>query len=482
SPLVDPIFETITVTVEPAQTYWMNEPIDFTAAASNCTANPSGWSWSTDDTFTTDPVDTDNAASITFEYCPGTDCPSRTVTVSAENSGCPTAPAGERTIDVEEPRAQIRSLGVTPTGDPPFTYPVCTVLTFGATLDGQSPFGYQWALKDDMGAPVVEGVSGQTTSAMMWDTSSVEVESPPEIFADGFESGDVCGWSSGGCPLASVEGTKAAGISEEGGSARIEMLKVGALPSATFTAELQVTNLGGAHTTPVASQQVTLTALGTLAFDAVTPISSSTVDGGQFDFTANTQNATEWRWVVEDPANGTSSGAACLPLSSDPGFNCQVFDFAADNQLTYRWEPLNVPGNYQVAVEAKNCSPLVDPIFETITVDVTTIEDPVPLVVTDFDLEATTPPCSFDPLEQTWTCPQGTALEFSVAATGNPTAWQFDWEGTGTFSPQVAPNPTVSHTFSSSGTKNAQVRAVRGAELSDPFPLGQTLVISGAPE
>ncbi|NJO55669.1 MAG: hypothetical protein HC834_04120 [Rhodospirillales bacterium] len=128
----------ITATASGAGPFWMDDPITFTATTEFCTPTSDGWDWSDNDTVASTINGSGSTVNFTFNYCPSSDCPNRTIDVFATNSACPTATVVDDTITVQEPRAQIRSLDVTPTGLPPFQYPVCTLLGFSADRRRQS--------------------------------------------------------------------------------------------------------------------------------------------------------------------------------------------------------------------------------------------------------------------------------------------------------------------------------------------------------
>ncbi len=253
----------ITTTVDDAPPFYMDQPIDFSATAQDC-PGPEVWTWQDDDTVASSIDANGSAAAVTFGLCAGPDCPDRQVEVWALKDACADDPGlieDRATLTVMEPRAQIRTVAVCPVTDPLCdqvpdpAFEVGTVLRFNAFLDGQPPFTYQWEAKDDAGMVLASG----TDAAFAWDTSGIIVDPPPEVFADGFESGDVIAWSSSvGVP--GTEATRGAPPQSPVAPRRSlrELIAEGG-GSATFDVELTVTNLGGAAAA-MDSLQLTLTA------------------------------------------------------------------------------------------------------------------------------------------------------------------------------------------------------------------------------
>ena len=457
----------ITTTVDDPPPHYMDQPIDFSATAESCDG-PENWTWNNDDTIGGTVDANGSSATITFDLCSGADCPARNIEVWALKDACAGHPdliEDRASVTVMEPRCQIRSVDVSPTGEPPGEYPVCTVLTFTPEVDGRPNFSYTWeALVNSSGEPVfTETVSGASSvGPFVWDTRDAPVGSP-EIFADGFESGDTSAWSltdAGG-------GAKSFHRVRQTDFAAIRQLLEKGSGSTLFDVTLAVSNLGGSATCDW-STQVTLTALGPLGFDSP-EITVTDQGGGHFGFQANSQNATEWRWEIEDPGNGSSTG--CLFYDS-----CHIVDWGQNDQTTYVWQPPNVPGMYGVTVSIRNCDVEIDPLSASVMVDVTEIVNPEPPVVTSFLVND--PDCTC--FQGLCDCPLGQPITFAATSTGDPDTYEFDWDADGTFSePNEPPVPVgnpITHTFTDPVSVRPVIRAVAGAEVSDPFMCQDTLI------
>jgi len=461
----------MTTSVSDPAPHWFGDPVDFAATAQNCTGT-NLWSWFTDDTFTPVVVGNDDTVSITFDDCGTEDCPSRVVDVWGVKdvcSGDPNLVINEATVTVQEPRAYIRSVDVSPIGDPPGEYPLCTVLSFDPTVDGRTPIGYSWTIRDEAGMPVDPG-SSTTSEILTWDTSGVPLgPPPPEIFADGFESGNFVEWDGvvgGGLPSNRQNHETPVPVDLR------ELVARGG-GSATFDVELTVTNEGGTHQDVLMPpSEITLTSLGELAFVGDPPITATDLGGGAFDFSVGTDNATEWRWEFEDPENGTSTG--CQFFAS-----CQVYDWGeADDTAFFQWTPPNVPGVYSVVVSIRNCEQVDNPLStDPVPFNVDEIDSPEPPVVTDFRVSTDSYPicggasCAIGNCD----CPVNQSIEFTAAGDGNVTSFEVEWDDGTSMSFPVG--STITHTYTATGLKFPEVRARAGSQLSDPYDLEQSLNI-----
>jgi hypothetical protein len=188
--VVDPALTTTTTSAPP---FWFNDPISFTATAQNC-AGPEIWDWNASDTLATGLGPDDQNNSITWLLCGGSTCPAKSIQVWALKDACAIAPnlvENRVTITVADPRPQIQNINVLPAAVPN-TYPVCTELSFTATVTGKPTINYNWEVRDS--SDNVIAVPNATQNPFLWDTSDITLPMPDEIFSDGFESGDLTGW------------------------------------------------------------------------------------------------------------------------------------------------------------------------------------------------------------------------------------------------------------------------------------------------
>lgn len=445
---------------------WFDEPIGFSASALNCPGAET-WTWSDDDTFASTIDDNGTEADFTFATCGSSnECPTRDIQVSAVKDACagdPNLIINSVQVSVSDPRAFIDGIDVAPPGN---AFPVCSVLTFDTDPNpprGRAPFGYDWSVRTVAGIEILSGNGPSLT----WDTSLLDPD--PEIFADGFELGNVLAWTNAvGLPFGGDLGTKAA-RPEPAPSVRDLVNKTG---GALFTVEVGVSNLGG-PVTDTQSIQVTINPLGPLGFDP-NPITAVDQGGGAFDLQANSQSATEWKWEIEDPENGSSIG--CEVYAS-----CVIFDWDPGNQVvSYQWQTPNVPGDYGVTVWIRNCEQFDDPLSADTTVMVENLEIPeiTGFRVPNSEIQPVNPtgPCKFfDVIDQVLHCLVNEEIEFEVSADGNPSAYEFAWETGNDWGAAVPATPTVLRTFSTTGSKPSRVRATTNQD--EPFAVQQTLVI-----
>jgi hypothetical protein len=467
----------ITTTVNSPAPYWFGVPIDFVATAQNC-AGPETWTWFADDTNAIGLGANDNTATITWNLCPGTDCPDKTIEVWALKQACESAgnlQQDRELVTVAEPRPQVRSIAVTPTGTPPNTFPVCTALNFSADVDGRPAFTYAWTARNANGG--LEASSG--TAGFLWDTTGVNVLLP-EIFSDGFETGNTSRWTGTanfGSVTESQKVVRQELVAPE--QSDIEALIRGILPSAEFDVELVLTNPPNTAAQSSLIKTVTLTALGDLVFTGATPITATNLGNGSFSFVANSENATSWRWEIEDPANGTSS---CTFTGAPTTSPCTVINFGSqDATIDYTWTSPNVSGNtYRIKSIIDNCTD--DPQQTAqIGVVVTNIGTPVVSQITQFKASTTSLPggCTLDifatPYSRLNCSGAGPFnLTFTVAHSGNPSGYQFNWNrtesnGDTVFEDSRAVAATVNRNFGSNGCFIPQART--STQTADPLDL-----------
>ncbi len=438
-----PKYTTNVVTPSPQ---WFKEPITFTATATNCSTAQAGWQWSASDTVVTGGLGPGAATNaITWAECAAADCPDKTIEVWALNDDSVCTGNGALIQDranilVQDRRPHIRSFSVSPVGSPPGTYPVCTEITVDAVVDGKTPFSYSWNIEDSTKTTVASG----TSFPIVWDTTGIDVDLPEQIFSDGFESGNTNAWSSG-------------------------LLTRGVPASEVFTVSLQATNPNAES--DIDTLELTLTALGALGF-GVPALTFTDQGNAQYNFAANTESATEWRWEFEDPANGSTSG--CMFYTT-----CQIYDWGVDDADTsFTWTSPNVAGNYGVTLAIRNCvEGQTTPLTAAVTVAVDNITAPDPPVITGFMVNvAASPTCS--PCDQFGCfCTVGSSITFDVTFTGTPDTLEFDWEPNGNFDSTFLVTVPVTHTFTSTGVADPNVRAVDGAQMSPPFSLQDSLFI-----
>jgi hypothetical protein len=454
---------TVTVSTATPPPFWFGEGVSFNATSTNCTG-PESWTWFADDTNATGLGDNDGTATINWNLCTSGDCSDKSIEVWALKDACESASnlvENRVTVTVSDPRPRIRNVSVSPVGNPPNEFPICSVLTFGASIDGKTPFTYRWQAKDVTGQIWASG-SGPT---LVWNTEGVPITT--ELFEDGFESGDVDVW----------DATTQAPAVKAASSQSIQDYVRGSSGLALFNIELTATNPNGQVDTE--TKTITLTDLGLLQFGSP-QITATNQGNGQYRFVANTESATSWRWEFEDPANGTVG--ACRVIQAT---RCAVIEAGADdNDVTYRWLPNNTDGSFRVAVQADNCvAPLPissNPLF---AVSVTGISTPNPPAISEFRVNPTawdTAPadiCELDSVvSNTYFCHINRAIPFIVTAT-NATHIQFDWNDDGTFEDEKAVGSTITFQYGATGILRPKARAKNGATLGSTFLLAKNMTL-----
>ena len=418
----------VTTTVTSSAPYWFDEAVTFSATSDNC-PGPENWTWNSSNTDATGLGSGGSGRSITWNLCPDAHCPSESIGVTAIKDACASDPGlivSGATISVSDPRPAVNAINLSPPGDGSNQFPLCTELTFTADVDGRAPITLYWEIRDAIGALVTD----HTGTSLFWDTATAL---PTEIFSDGFESGDTTLWGA---------------------------------PPIPFEFDIQVTATNAHDLTGVTDTVNVTLSTGTAAFEdpAFTVVDQT---AGQFQFTAMTENATEFRWEFEDPQNGSAVG--CTHYAS-----CVVVDWSDQAQVSHHWTPPNVAGDYGATVEIRGCNTVTPPSSEVIVSAVP--EDPAPpeveLFRVDEDLSVSCE-CSIG----FCFCPTGSTIFFEVEGTPETESFQFDWENDGTFEDTFLVGQTVTHQFPTTGAKHCKVKAIRGVQESSPEEVDQSLIL-----
>ncbi|MEL7058532.1 MAG: hypothetical protein AAGN46_00755 [Acidobacteriota bacterium] len=419
--------------------YFFGDDIDFDATAQNC-AGPELWTWFSSNTDATGLGFGSERETISWDLCPQEHCPSELIDVWATKDACEddtNFTFTEDSILLEDPRPEVTSLQVTPPG---VSYPVCTQLTFTASVDGRDPFGFVWEARDSTTGDLL---ATSTDETFVWDTSDLEFTLPPEIFSDDFETGNLGAWLTVGAPIApTLEHPK---------TTIRHLLEQRGVEELDVDISLAVTNADAGDT---ATALVTITSLGDLSIGSPA-ITAEDLGEATFELTANTSSGTEWRWIVEDPANGATTD--CDGLFA----RCTVFDFGEVGQvLQFQWNSPNSDGQYGVFVQSRNCA-VTTPVEGSIDLSVTGITDPEPPSITLFDVNFTASTGCTDPPLGGPECSVNVPIVFEVETAGNPTLLEFDWDNDGTWDVQIAAGTSATHTYSVFGLQSPKVRALK---------------------
>lgn len=425
--------------------YWFDEPITFSAAAQNCTPS-STWVWDQSSSSTVGGINAStNVATLTWncgESLPSY-CDDENVSVMAVPvTGCGLSPDQVQIpnpLVLKDPRARIDAINTAPAGG---SYPAGTELSFSADVQGKTPFTYTWSVVNNAQQEVASGAG----STFQWANTCDAINVPELIFADSFETGDTLSWD----PF------------DDYMTARYTAPTPKALGAETFEVKLTLEN--SASVTD--SVMVTLVPPGVVGFSSP-PLTVEDLGGGTFRLTANTSNATEWRWEIEDPDG--EDVAACGVYA-----RCQLHGWGEeDHEVVYSWQQ---EGTYNVKIWARNsCTPEVQRQADG-AVDVTEVIIE-PLEVTSFNVDPSDTDCtqSLGFVD----CLVNRTISFDVSFTGNPTVLEVDWENNGNFVSESVPgNGVLTHVYSSTQSSfKPQIRAVKGAEVSSVRLLGATLTI-----
>jgi PKD repeat protein len=198
-------------------------------------------------------------------------------------------------------------------------------------------------------------------------------------------------------------------------------------PAGQYTAKVTINN----GTASPASAQTTFN-LGSLATLPASNTFAPTFDAfssAQVQFHVSVAGATEWNWNFGD-------GAGFTGWTNDP-------TTGPNPAHTYA-----AVGTYNVQVMVRNCINLGGATSSVLPVKVTQI---TPLIA------------SFQPVPVFgfYTYQAGSAINFTDSSTGAD-CWDYDWEGTGTYSDPGHASPVLSHTYNNQGTFTPALRVHRG--------------------
>ncbi len=407
---------------------WLSLGIDeWVSLDGDCSAGAgSGWSWSADNGPGVPPTDPDpviqplagSTARVRGDGCgndtyPAVLCAPRAVEVQASAiCGGSSVSSNELSLTLTDPRPFFDQVDIVEEPldpGPPPQYPVCQVLNFrplnGAVpgIGGKALTSWVWQVTPtEGGAPTTCSASVQDSglscsqTSLTWDTQTVDLG--PEIFADGFESGDTTAW----------------------GGSRGPALRGGSLD---FEVSLTVDNEHFSGFARLA--ELTLVSLGTLSLDvpAIT-WQEDLLSPGLYHLTAEAQNATTYRWELEQK-NGAGTTVGCEVYT-----RCEVIE-TTEADLDYSWENPNPDGeDFRVTVSVANCNE--GPLTGEVTVtDVTVVTPGPPPEVTAFAVDDSGPNCDCPGLGVPCTCSPG-QVDFLVTVSGSAcNQLQVDWQRQG---------------------------------------------------
>jgi PKD repeat protein len=218
----------------------------------------------------------------------------------------------------------------------------------------------------------------------------------------------------------------------------------------TYTATVAVSN----NTPPSASlpRSFTLAPLPALAGSGTFAPTNTPFTSGTVQFNVVASGATEWNWNFGDNPGGGPNGDGYVGWSTDP---------IAGPSPSHTYTSV---GMYTVTVQVRNCVNLGPAVSTSLSVNVTQV---TPLVA------SFAPACSRFPC----TGLLNTPVTFTDSSTGSPTTWDYDWNGTGTFSDAGHTSPVTQHTYTTSALYRPALRVNRGGQ-SNTYVFSQGIFIA----
>ena len=215
----------------------------------------------------------------------------------------------------------------------------------------------------------------------------------------------------------------------------------------TYPVNVTISRAGSPNAT--ASTSVTLSPLTPLPAQGSFAPTNDAFSAGTVQFHVNADGATEWLW---DFGDGTT------PVwTSDP--------VAGPNPV----HSYTQTGTFAVKVSVRNCVEGQPAGIASSTLSVT-ITQVAPLAVSNFMAQCQIF-CDFTPGQQ---------ITFnSQQATGNPTQYEYDWNGNGFTGgdDQTSATEVTTHTYTVQGSYRPKMRVRRGAEVSAVFDHGEIINI-----
>ncbi len=221
-------------------------------------------------------------------------------------------------------------------------------------------------------------------------------------------------------------------------------------PNDTYTATVTVSN--GASTSAPFPKSFMLGALPALAGSGTFTPTDSPFTAGTVQFNVAASGATEWNWNFGDNPGGGPNGDGYVGWSTDP---------IAGPSPSHTYAAV---GMYTVTVQVRNCVNLGPAVSAPLSVDVVQV---TPLAA------GFVPGCTGFPCTGTVNVP----MTFTDISTGSPTTWDYDWNGTGTFSDAGHTAPVTQHTYTATGSYKPAVRVNRGSQSSAPY-VSQSIFIA----
>jgi PKD repeat protein len=199
----------------------------------------------------------------------------------------------------------------------------------------------------------------------------------------------------------------------------------------------------GSATLPTGSAPtITLQALPSMPGGGTFAPSNDAFAAGTVQFHVNAAGATSWKWDFGD-------GSPQVETNDPVNGPHPVHSYSSTGQK-----------NVKVTID--NC---VDSPRDSSTLQIQ-INQINPLLINTFQALCNVAPCVFG---------VGEPITFLQDVSGEPTLFEYDWDGNGSFE-QSGPAIVPTHTYDTASTYNAKLRIVRGAETKEAI---FTLVVSG---
>ncbi len=233
-----------------------------------------------------------------------------------------------------------------------------------------------------------------------------------------------------GSPTRSWDVINGSGASQgqSGSGNSLEWILPGNQALGNYRGELTLSNAFGTET--FTSPVVQVQALPTLG---APQLAAPAVEFGNVDFSVSAAGATEWTW---DFGDGTVESYTDPTIGPNPSHSYDAV------------------GSYSVTVTVDNCRDAEKSTSQTVQID-----EIVQLAVKKFDPQLF---CVGSLCEGTANVPIG----FTTIAEGNPTLFEYDWDGDGSWD-ETSTTLVTTHTFTTLGSFTPKLRITRGSATAE---------------
>lgn len=214
------------------------------------------------------------------------------------------------------------------------------------------------------------------------------------------------------------------------------------LAAGPYTAVFTATNSAGTSTAPPHAFTISAPPTLSVGTPACTNCTSGSPEFGTVNLSVSSTGATGYSWDFGDGS----------------GFRNEAQYNTATPTFSY-----GAPGTKTIRVKVLGCAG--EQISQTLTVEIKNVN---PLKINKFQAICAFNPCGFD---------TNAPINFEVNVSGEPTSYQFDWDGNGSFEDTTSKPDAqgiVTHSYSVAKTYKPVMKIVRGAESQtspEHFPI-----------